>query len=170
MKNSKDLIHAFFWLGVKKKEIGLVAILFFLVFSSLGYAQDQTQFLSTEDARKVAYQSYLKDQDKKSSESNYLLSLIESSSLLFERNGQKGSGKIAGKILKYKFNQYKKLIRSTEDFIEKVASFSSHSNKSYFVVIPGGKKLLLKDMLYAELNKLRDQNKEMKGEVGGGAR
>jgi hypothetical protein len=39
-----------------------------------------------------------------------------------------------------------------------VASFSSHTHKSYYDIFPEGKKVLLKDLLYAELNKLRNQS------------
>ena len=116
--------------------------------------------LSNEASRKAAYQKYLIDPDKKLNEINYLFDLIENSSLVFERNGQKGSGKDAGKILRFKLNEYNDKIQTTEDFIEKAASFSSHTKKSYYVIFPEGKKLLLEDLLYTELNKLRNQSNQ----------
>lgn len=121
---------------------------------------DPTPLLSNEISRKVSYQKYLIDHDEKFKEINYLLDLIENSSLVFERNGQKGSSKEAADILKFKLYQYRNQIHTTEDFIEKVASFSSHTKKSYYVVFPEGKKLLLKGLLYAELNKLRNKSKK----------
>jgi hypothetical protein len=39
------------------------------------------------------------------------------------------------------------------------ASFSSHTKKSYYIILPEGKKILLKDLLYTELKKLRNQSK-----------
>lgn len=144
------------------KRFGSAVICFSLIFASLGYAQDQTPLLSNEASGKAAYRKYLKDQDTRSNEINYLLDLLRNSSLSFERNGQKGSGKDAAGILKFKLNLLKNKIHTTEDFIEKVASFSSHTNKSYYVILPGGKKLLLKDLLYAELKKLRDETRKLK--------
>jgi len=114
--------------------------------------------LSNEVSSKVAYQKYLIGPDKKLSEINYLLDLIEDSSFIFERNGQKGSGKDAVKILRYKLNENNNKIHTTEDFIEKVASFSSHTKISYYLILPEGKKLLLKDLLYTELKKLRSKS------------
>jgi hypothetical protein len=160
MQYDTTLIKDFSWLKVKKKNFGVVAVFSLLIFASVGFAQDQTPFLSSEASTKAAYQKYLKDQDKKSNEINYLLNLIEHSSLTFERNGQKGSGQDAVKLLKVKLIQYKNKIHTAEDFIEQVASFSSHTNKSYHVILPGGEKLLLKDLLYTELNKLRNRSNE----------
>ena len=140
-----------------KKFWGVTIIFSSLIFASWGYSQGPTSFLGNEPSNKAAYQKYRTGQDKKLNEINYLLDLIENSPLLFDRNGQKGSGKEAAKLLRYKLNLFKDKIPTTEDFIEKVASFSSHTNKSYSVTSPEGKKLLLKDMLYTELHKLRDQ-------------
>ena len=143
---------------IKRRKIAAAVIFSSIFIASWGYAQGQTPLLSDKALNKAAYQKYLKDQDKKFNEINYLLDLIENSSLSFERNGAKGSGKNAAKLLKYKLNQDKNKIQSTEDFIEKVASFSSHTQKSYYVITPQGNKLLLKDQLYIELNKLRRQS------------
>lgn len=158
MQYYTTLIKNFLWFEVKKRKIGVAIIFSSLIFASWGYPQDQTPLLSNEASNKPAYQKYLKDQNKKLNEINYLLDLIENSSLSFERNGRKGSGKDAAKLLKYKLNQYKNKIHTTEDFIEKAASFSSHTKKSYYVILPRGKKFLLKDLLYTELNKLRNQS------------
>jgi len=124
------------------------------------FPQGLIPLLSNEVSSKVAYQKYLIGPDKKLNEIDYLLDLIENSSLLFERNGQKGSGKDAAMILRFKLNEYNDKIHTTEDFIEKVASFSSHTKKSYYVILPEGKKLLLKDLLYSELKKLRNQSNQ----------
>ena len=99
------------------------------------------------------------DQGKKLIEINYLLDLVEHSPLSFERNGQKASGKDAAKLLRYKLNQDKNKIHTTEDFIEIVASYSSHTKKSYNVFLSDEKKIKLKDMLYTELNKFRKRSK-----------
>ena len=115
----------------------LIILFFSLAFAPLGYAQG-----------------------KASTEIPYLLNLIKTSSYTFERNGQNGSGKSAAELLQFKFNQNKNNIHTTQDFIEKVASFSGHTMKSYHVILPGGEKILLKDFLYAELGKLRDPVKE----------
>lgn len=116
--------------------------------------------LSDEVSRQVAYQKYFIDQDNKFNEINYLLDLIENSSFSFERNGRKGSSKDAAKLLKFKLHQYRDQIHTTEDFIEKVASFSSHTKQNYYVINTEGKKFLLRGVLYTELNKLRSQSKE----------
>jgi len=124
------------------------------------FPQGLIPLLSNEVSSKVAYQKYLIGSDKKLNEINYLFDLMENSSLVFERNGQKGSGKDAVKILRFKLNEYNDKINTTEDFIDKVASFSSHTKKSYYVILPEGKKLLLKDLLYTELKKLRNQSNQ----------
>ncbi|MBF0490041.1 MAG: DUF5329 family protein [Candidatus Omnitrophica bacterium] len=144
-------------------SLGVLIIGLSFIFASWGDAQTPIPLLSKESSSGAVYQRYLKDHDKKHNEINYLLNLIENSSLSFERNGQKANGKVAAYILRFKFNQEKKNIYTTEDFIARVASFSSHTNKSYYVILLSGKKLLLKDQLYAELDKLRNQwNKKFK--------
>jgi hypothetical protein len=137
----------------------VVIIFSSLILASLGYAQGLTPLLSNGASGNAVYLRYLKDHDKQSNEINYLLALIETSPLSFERNGQKGSGKDAAKLLRFKFGQLKNKIHTTEDFIAIVASFSSHTNKSYYVILPGGKKYLLSDQLYTELSKLRKRTK-----------
>ena len=122
------------------------------------FPQGLTPLLSNEVSNKVAYQKYLIGHDKKLDEIKYLLDLIENSSLSFERNGQKGSDKDAAKILKFKLDQYNIKIRNAEDFIDKAASFSSHTKKIYYVVFPEGTKLPLKELLYTELKKLRNKS------------
>ncbi len=158
MQDQEAKIINLFWFEIKKRKITAVIVSSLLIFASLGYSQGQKPFLSEKTSDKAVYQKYLKDPDKKSNEINYLLNLVETSSLSFERNGQKASGKDAAKLLKYKLNQFKNKIHTTEDFIEKVASFSNHTKKSYYVILPDGKKLVLKDLLYTELNKLRKQS------------
>jgi hypothetical protein len=141
------------------KNYFVVMIIFFALFmASWGYTQDPKSLLSDETANKAAYQEYLNDQDKKLNEINYLLDLIKNSSLSFERNGRKANGKKAAELLKYKLNEFKDKIKTPQDFIEKVASFSNHTNKGYYVFLPDGKKILLKDMLDAELKKLQGRS------------
>jgi hypothetical protein len=165
MQYDATVIKDFSRLSGKKKKIGVAIIFSSLILASLGYAQGPAPLLSNGTAGNAVYQRYLEDQDKRSNEINYLLALIDTSPLSFERNGQKGSGKAAAMILKIKLNQNKNKIHTTEDFIEKVASFSSHTNISYFVILPEGKKLLLKDLLYAEIKELRNRvNKEANSE------
>ena len=143
--------------------LGVLIILSSLTFTSGVNAQDQTTLLSNESSNKIVLQKYLNDNDKKLNEINYLLELIKGSSFSFERNGQKGSSKEAFDLLKFKLNQYRNQIHTTEDFIEKIASYSNHTHKSYYVILPDGEKSLLKDLLYAELKKLRIQ--ENKGSM-----
>ena len=162
VQQNTALIKDLLWLEVKETKIIAAVIFSSLIFSSLGQAQDIAPLLSNGPAGQAVYQTFLKDQDKRSNETHYLLGLIEHSALMFERNGQKGSGKDAAEILRFKLNQYKNMVRTAEDFIEKVASFSSHTKKSYRVILPDGKKLLLKDLLYAELHTLRGRTENEK--------
>ncbi len=70
-------------------------------------------------------------------EIDYLISSVGKSGCTFIRNGKRYSGKNARAHLKSKRRRNAHLIDSTEEFIEKLASKSSMSGKSYLISCKG---------------------------------
>ncbi len=70
-------------------------------------------------------------------EIDYLISSVGKSGCTFIRNGKRYSGKDARAHLKSKRRRNAHLIDSTEEFIEKLASKSSMSGKSYLISCKG---------------------------------
>lgn len=66
-------------------------------------------------------------------EINYLINSVGRSGCAFVRNGETYSGKEARQHLRSKRKLNAHLIRSAEDFIEKIASRSSMSGKPYLI-------------------------------------
>lgn len=79
-------------------------------------------FLATKPARA-----------KENSEIDFLLDFVATSECTFIRNGKEYPGPEAAKHLKRKYNYAKSRIKTAEIFIEKIASKSSMSKKTYQV-------------------------------------
>lgn len=90
-----------------KKSI--ILTISFLLFSIVSYASTATE------------------------EINFLLSFMEESDCIFVRNGKEYPGKEASAHLSKKYNYAKSRIKSSEDFIARIASQSSISKKPYSV-------------------------------------
>lgn len=73
----------------------------------------------------------------------------------FIRNGQAYDSKIAAAFLRRKWQAQASRITSTEDFIEKVASFSSTSGQPYLIRFGDGREIPCSVFLRAELAKLQ---------------
>ena len=71
--------------------------------------------------------------DKTQNEINYLLSHIEQSECIFNRNGLDYKGSKVVKHIKTKYNYFKDEIKTTEDFITLSATKSEMSGKEYTV-------------------------------------
>ena len=75
--------------------------------------------------------------DTKDEEIDYLISSVGKSGCTFIRNGRRYSGRDARAHLRSKRRHNAHLIDSTEEFIEKIASKSSMSGKSYLISCKG---------------------------------
>ncbi len=89
-------------------------------------------------------------------ETEFLLSLVAKSNCTFIRNGKEYSAKEASEHLYKKFNYAKSRIKTTTDFIEKIASHSSITKKPYWVRCES-KKHLSKEWFTEKLAAYRQQ-------------
>jgi hypothetical protein len=74
----------------------------------------------------------------------------------FIRNGRAYDSATAAEFLRRKWRQQAAEIRSVEDFIEKVASFSSTTGRPYMIRFNDGREIPCSAVLRAELSKLRN--------------
>lgn len=74
----------------------------------------------------------------------------------FIRNGRAYNSAIAAKFLRLKWQQQSDKVRSAEDFIEKVASFSSTTGRLYMIRFSDGREIPCSVVLRDELSKLRN--------------
>ena len=93
--------------------------------------------------------------DTMDDEIDYLLSSVGKSGCSFIRNGKRYSGKNARAHLKSKRRRNAHLIDSTEEFIEKLASKSSMSGKSYLISCNGEDQQTAGEWFTAVLRKYR---------------
>jgi hypothetical protein len=75
----------------------------------------------------------------------------------FIRNGRSYEAGAAATFLRRKWQQREKDVRSAEDFIEKVASFSATTGQPYLVRFSDGREVPCSILLRAELSNLRKQ-------------
>ena len=84
---------------------------------------------------------------------NSLISHVESlKDATFIRNGKEYTSANAAKFLRGKWDANKKDVRTTEDFIAKVATKSSTTGKPYLIRFKDGKKTPCGDYLRTRLN------------------
>jgi len=91
-------------------------------------------------------------------EINHLLSFVENTECLFERNGTSHIGKDASEHIIKKYNYYINDIDSTEKFIDLSASKSTMSGKYYMIACKGKQKIKSQEWLLQELRKFRSQS------------
>jgi len=75
--------------------------------------------------------------DQTETEVDYLLTTIGSSECVFVRNGKEYNAEKAEAHLRMKFERGKQYAPTTEQFIQRLASKSSMSRKSYFIECDG---------------------------------
>jgi len=73
----------------------------------------------------------------------------------FIRNGQSYGASKAARFLREKWASRESEVKSAEDFIERVASFSSTTSKPYLIRFADGREIRSADYLRAELARLR---------------
>lgn len=95
--------------------------------------------------------------DVTETEVEYLVSAIGESNCTFIRNGKRHSAEDAEDHLRMKYRRGKRYAPTAEKFIERLASASSMSKKSYYIECEGQEAVPSGDWLMARLNDYRDK-------------
>ena len=93
-------------------------------------------------------------------EVRHLISLVQDSTCLINRNGSTHSGKEAAAHIRKKYDYFRDRIRTTEDFIRYSATKSTISGRYYTVLCEGSKAIRTKDWLLRELKRYRKEREE----------
>lgn len=138
-----------------KKIVFMMCVLVITLSTSLAYASDDSVILfdtgRIEDS--CAYEVYENQFQDEMAKVNYLVNRVRYSDGTFVRNRQKYNGINAGQWLDYKIGKLAHEFDTVEEFIEKVASYSRRSGKSYYMIIDDVKHPM-KDVFYNELDRL----------------
>ena len=86
-----------------------------------------------------------------------IASVAQLSGATFLRNGESYTASSAARFLREKWRSRQSEVRSAEDFIDRVASFSSTTSKPYLIRFADGREVPSAEYLRAELAKLRAQ-------------
>ncbi|MDA0678989.1 MAG: DUF5329 domain-containing protein [Proteobacteria bacterium] len=93
--------------------------------------------------------------DEVPAEIDYLLSAVGSSGCAFIRNGERHDSAEAEDHLRMKYRKGKRHVPTTEMFIERLASGSSLSKKSYYIECKGQERITSGEWLTNLLNEYR---------------
>ena len=91
------------------------------------------------------------DASQITSEIDHLIAAIGASGCTFVRNGKEHSAAEAESHIRSKYRRGKRYAKTTEAFIERLASQSSMSKKPYWMMCPGSEPIQSGDWLRAEL-------------------
>jgi hypothetical protein len=91
-------------------------------------------------------------------EIEYLLTSIGSSNCVFIRNGTEHPAASAESHLRMKYEKTRRYIDNAEEFIDKLASESSWTGKSYTLACPGAEAQVTKTWLLERLGEYRTAN------------
>jgi len=81
----------------------------------------------------------------------YLITYVQESDVVFERNSSRYSGEEAAQHINKKYQHYKDDIDTPEKFIKLCATGSLMTGKPYFIITSGGEQLLSSEWLQTEL-------------------
>jgi hypothetical protein len=84
-----------------------------------------------------------------------LITAVAASDCIFERNGTSYTSAQAADHLRLKFRRGIKNVKSAEDFIDRLASKSSISDKPYFITCPQAERETSGSWLNRQLNVIR---------------
>lgn len=90
-------------------------------------------------------------------EINHLLTFVENSGCIYDRNGSEHSPKEAREHIQKKYDYYRDDVTSAEGFIQYSATKSMISGKKYRVLCPGKEAQYSSDWLLNELKRYRQQ-------------
>ena len=102
----------------------------------------------------------LQGQTRVDEEVRLLIDGVAQSGCLFERNGKSYEAGDAADHLTLKFKRGKKYAKTSENFIDSLASKSSLSGKPYHIACPGQEKMTSGDWLHQKLTSLRQSEQE----------
>ncbi|MBU1863336.1 MAG: DUF5329 family protein [Candidatus Omnitrophica bacterium] len=108
-----------------------------------------------------AYRTYGVKEKNEGGTIQYLINLVQSSRLKFLRNNHIVSGMTAGVWMRYKLQLYSEDATTVEDFITKVASYSRKSGEAYYVIYEDTAKVSMKEVLFNELQRIREYEKSI---------
>jgi uncharacterized protein DUF5329 len=91
-------------------------------------------------------------------EIDHLISFVERTECLYERNGTNHDGEDAADHIKKKYNYFKKKIDSTEKFIELSATKSTLSGKYYMIHCKDRASVKSQEWLLRELERYRNKS------------
>ena len=84
-----------------------------------------------------------------------IASVAQLSDATFLRNGKSHPASTAARFLREKWQSRRSEVRSAEEFIDRIASFSSTTSKPYFIRFADGRQVSSAEYLRAELVRLR---------------
>ena len=84
-----------------------------------------------------------------------IASVAQLSDVTFLRNGKSYSAATAARFLREKWQSRESEVRSADEFIDRIASFSSTTSKPYLIRFADGREVSSAEYLRAELAKLR---------------
>jgi hypothetical protein len=91
-------------------------------------------------------------------EINLLLNAVEESQCVFNRNGTDYSASEAKSHLQLKYRKGKKYVKTTEHFIDRLATASSWTGKKYTITCPNQQTISSGEWLHNKLKELRKQS------------
>ena len=84
-----------------------------------------------------------------------IASVAQLSDATFFRNGRSYPASTAARFLREKWQSQRSEVRSAEEFIDRIASFSSTTSKPYFIRFADGRQVPSAEYLRSELARLR---------------
>lgn len=145
-----------------KNIVFCISVCVLLTTTSVCFASDESTILF-DDARiqdSCAYEVYENQFQDEMAKVNFLVNRVRYSDGTFVRNRQKYNGMNAGQWLDYKIDKLAHEFETVEEFIEKVASYSRRSGKSYYMIIDDVK-YPMKDVFYNELDRLYKYERQL---------
>lgn len=141
----------------------IAAIVLFMMFSFLTIlagpvsgGEIQIVLSNSKQIEKTeAYKIYKSSQPAHAGEIKYLIHLVKQSNFKIIRAGQEYTSLQAAQYLNVKYNSVGAGVTSTEQFIDKFASFSTEGDPVMVIDHKGGKHAA-RNILYDELRRLRD--------------
>lgn len=148
----------------------IVSLLFFSGCASLDSSKsvlDESQassifFNEKNVVQTRAYRLYASGFKDDSATIEYLLNSVRYSPLMFCRNGKKYNGEQGYQLLSYKAEKFANEYESADEFIENVACYSRTSGEDYYVILEGKQYCPVRYVLFNELSRLRQLDKEAK--------
>ena len=106
----------------------------------------------------ISQYSFASDNSAVDIEINLLLNAVEQSQCIFNRNGTDYSASAAKSHLQLKYRKGRKYVKTTEHFIDRLASASSWTGKKYTITCPNQQTMPSGEWLHNKLKELRKES------------